>query len=126
MAKSFLGKGTLVKEAQEAYPALKGLDLSKTQDLETFLDTIETLSQSETALPVIGKLVNAIEENQTAFAEMLIANVVDKLESRTTMFPEFMENFRKDFTYNGTFRPEFLVADYSNGILVPRIEYSNK
>ena len=126
LAKSFLGKGTLVKEAQEAYPALKGLDLSKTQDLETFLDTIETLSQSETALPVIGKLVNAIEENQTAFAEMLIANVVDKLESRTTMFPEFMENFRKDFTYNGTFRPEFLVADYSNGILVPRIEYSNK
>jgi hypothetical protein len=126
LAKAFRGDGPLIKEVVKSYPSLASLDLKNNKDLEKFLDAIETLSQSETALPIIGKLANTIEESQKAFAEMLIANVTDKLESRTSMFPDFMENLKNDFTFNGVFRPEFLVADLSNGLMVPRVESSKK
>lgn len=125
LADSFKGNGQLTKEVKEAYPALKNLDLNNPKDLETFFDAVETLSQNETALPVIKKLAKAIEQSQETFAEMLITSVVDKLESRTTMFPGFMDNLKRDFTTNGVFRPEWIVADTtSDGLLIPRIKSS--
>lgn len=125
IADRFKGNGLLTKEVKDAYPALKNLDLSNPKDLETYYDAIETLSQNETALPIIKKLAKAIENNQEAFAEMLITNVIDKLEARTTMFPGFMDNLKRDFTTNGVFRPEWIVSDTtSDGLLIPRIQSS--
>lgn len=127
LADSFRGKGPLIKQVKEAYPALKDLDLSNPNDLETFFSAVEKLSHDETALPIIGKLSQAIEERQKAFAEMLIGSVIDKLEERTTMFPGFMDNLKKDFTWNGKFRPELLISNLTtDGLLVPRIESSEK
>jgi hypothetical protein len=122
LAKSFLGQGQLVAKVKEAYPVLKSLDLNKPQDLEAFYNQVNQLAKAETALPVLKELQSSIEASQKEFAQYLVDNVVNKLKERTTQFPGFMEQLEKDFTFNGVFRPEFLVADTDeSGVLYPRI-----
>lgn len=122
LAKSFLGQGQLVAKVKEAYPVLKSLDLNKPQDLETFYNQVNQLAKTETALPVLKELQYSIEASQKEFADYLVENVVNKLKERTTQFPGFMEQMEKDFTFNGIYRPEFLVADTDeSGVLYPRI-----
>ena len=125
LAGALLGKGTLVNQVKEAYPALKTLDLTNTKDLVTFYEQVNKLSNSETALPVLKQLSDSIQKAQKEFAEYLVNNIVNKLAERTTMFPEFVEQLKKDFTFNGVYRPELLVADTDeSGVLYPRIEYA--
>jgi len=122
LAKSFTGQGTLVNKVKEAYPVLKSLDLNKPEDLETFYNQVNQLAKAETALPVLKELQSSIENAQKEFAEYLVKNVVGKLEERTTQFPGFIEQLKKDFTFNGVYRPEFLVADTDNsGAMYPRV-----
>lgn len=125
LARSLRGEGPGVKKVLEAYPSLKTLNLNDVKDLKTFYDAVETLSQSETALPAIKELANSIEENQKAFAELLITSVTDKLEDRTRMIPQFMELMKRDYTWNGVFNPALLVSDLTpDGRLISRIESS--
>lgn len=122
LAKSFLGQGQLVAKVKEAYPVLKSLDLNKPKDLETFYNQVNDLAKVETALPVLKELQSSIEASQKEFAQYLVDNVVNKFKERTTQFPGFMEQLERDFTFNGVFRPEFLVADTDeSGVLYPRI-----
>jgi hypothetical protein len=118
-------KGPAVKKVQEEFPALKSLDLSKTEDLVKFYDSVELLSREQGPSPSITELAKAIEEHQQKFAQMLIDNVINKIESRTSMFPGFMEAFKQDFTFNGVFSPEYLVADSADGLMFPNV-VSNK
>jgi hypothetical protein len=122
LAKSLIGQGALVNKVKEAYPILNTLDLTKPAELESFYNQVNQLAKSETALPVLKELQTSIENSQKEFAEYLVENVVNKLEERTTQFPEFLELLKKDFTFNGVYRPEFLVADTdASGVLYPRI-----
>lgn len=126
-ASAFQGSlGDKVKIVQAAIPALQELDLKNKEDLYKFYSMVAEMSADKTPLPEVSDLVTAIIQAQTKFANFLINSVIKNIESKTASVPEFMENLKKDFTYNGVFRPEFLLVDENRetGTLIPKISYS--
>ncbi len=125
LAKRLTGEGDLVKRVKEAHPVLKDLDLSKKQDLFEFYSQVTAIAADKTPSPEIKALADRIIEVRTEFAKYLKETVIDKLEEKTKVVPQFMEMLKEDFTYNGVFKPEVLVVDEDdNGLLVPKITYS--
>jgi hypothetical protein len=123
-AKALKAEGTLINKIKEAYPALAKYDLNNSQELFEFYRILNNMSRGATPDPLLLELSQQIKKANARIAQMLIDNVVNRFEEKTKMFPEFMKNLREDFTYNGEFKPEYLVANRVNGELMVNVVYS--
>lgn len=123
-AKALKAEGTLINKIKEAYPALAKYDLNNSQELFEFYRILNNMSRGATPDPLLLELSQQIKKANARIAQMLIDKVVNRFEEKTKMFPEFMKNLREDFTYNGEFKPEYLVANRVNGELMVNVVYS--
>jgi hypothetical protein len=124
-ARALKGEGKLIGKIKSEFPALANFDLNNPEELYEFYRTVNNMTRFTSPHPLLQELANKVSEVHSSFAQSLIDNVINKLEERTAMFPQFMKNLREDFTYDGEFKPYFLVA-YSepDGTFKTNISYS--
>ena len=110
IAKSLRGQGPLVPKVKEKFPALAKFDLNKNEDLFAFYKALNNMTRETSVDPLVQQLVNQIEDAHVKLTESVIKDVIERFEEKTNMFPEFLKNLKEDFTYNGEFKPEFLIS----------------
>ena len=127
IAKALRGNGPLVPKVKEKFPALAKFDLTKNEDLFAFYKALNNMTRETSVDPLVQQLVDQIEEAHTKLTESIIKDVTGRFEEKTNMFPEFLKNLKEDFTYNGEFKPEFLISTLSkNNKKILNIRYSPK
>lgn len=127
IAKALRGQGPLVPKVKEKFPALAKFDLTKNEDLFAFYKALNNMTRETSVDPLVQQLVDQIEEAHTTLTESVIKDVVERFEEKTNMFPEFLKNLKEDFTYNGEFKPEYLVSTVSkNNKKILNVRYSPK
>jgi ribonuclease HI len=118
-------QGELIRKIKSEFPALANFDLNKSEELFEFYRTVNNMTRFTSPHPLLQELANKVTEVHAAFAQSLIDNVINKFEEKTAMFPQFMKNLREDFTYDGEFRPYYLVAQPEpDGTFRASISYS--
>lgn len=128
LSKSFTGEGDLVKKVLRDYPTLQKHNLKTAEGIDAFYTEIYSLSQGTSATENIKNLIEKIDDQLSVFTKQLIDEVINKIEPQTKGIPGFMEQFKKDYTFNGVYRPEFLLlrTEDSTGRLIPKIIKSAK
>jgi len=122
-----LSEGPLVKKIQEKYPALARFDLTKPGELYEFYRTINIMSREGSVDSLIMELADNVRKANERFTQQIRDEVISKLETQTSEFPQFMKNLREDFTYKGVFRPDYLfLRDNKDGTTTANIKFSPK
>lgn len=122
-----LSEGPLVKKIQEKYPALARFDLTKPGELHEFYRTINIMSREGSVDSLIMELADNVRKANERFTQQIRDEVISKLETQTSEFPQFMKNLREDFTYKGVFRPDYLfLRDNKDGTTTANIKFSFK
>lgn len=127
IAKQIIVENPNIAKIKESVPALAALDLKKEDDLYAFYRAVNQMTRNTSADPIMTALAEDVQNLNNKFTQLLIDSVVNKMEAQTKEFPQFMENIRKDFTYNGVFKPYYLVAqDNDNGSKTANIAFAPK
>lgn len=103
-------------------PSLATIDVSTFEGIQEFYNAVYSLSESQRD-ENINKLIKYVEVNlMNGFSNEIMKNVVDVLKKGQKLTEGFHEQLKKDLTFNGVYRPEYLFFDVSGDTKIPRIQ----
>ena len=102
-------------------PSLKAYDLATPEGLYEFYTAVSVLADTYQLGPKGLKLVAAMERATENITDMLEDMVLSHVEDLFKKFPAFEAEFKKMFTFQGTYQPEYFITNEEDGKRFPHV-----
>ncbi len=120
------GGSTLIDSVLDENPSLKAYDLATTEGLYKFYAAVAVLADTFQLGPKGHKLIQAMEQATEEITDMLEEKVLAHVEQLFDKYPAFEAEFKKLFTFQGTYQPNFFITNEENGKRFPHVRMNEK